>query len=880
MQNRISYLGKGKYIIKNLDNVNYLYFPLSNNNSFYCSISPNLTGDIKTSHNTYFNKPISAADLNDKFNSRNVYLRFDDRLWSISGNSPLQELYKDKIDVEYGFLYQKVYREDYKKQVIAEITNFVPKDMNCELMKIKFKNITGEAINFVPNVAIPIYGRSADNLRDHRHVTSLLNRATVVKNGIINKPTLSFDERGHNLNTNIYGVLVNDNFNNDVTNYIMSLNDFTQSGSLSNPVFNKSNLNIGDNLDGEEIIASLELPEICLKTNEEYSLVICMFIDEEYEKYNGILKINKFDELLMQTSKYWERESSFINSEMYDSSFSEWFKWVAIQPKLRRIFGNSFLPYHDYGRGGKGWRDLWQDLLTTNIYDYKSIRENLINNFKGVRIDGSNATIIGDKPGEFKADRNNIVRVWMDHGFWPFQTVYRYLHKSGDIDILFEKTTYFKDQHINYVKDKLPEVKFHFENKLLDVNKNLYKGSIIEHILIENLVPFYNVGKHNIIKIEDADWNDGLDMAKENGESVAFTAAYYLNLINIIEVLQKLLSKGIEKLSLFEEMLILISDEQHRLNDIEYKHNKLNDYFKKVRISINGRKQEIEISSLINNLEIKALNIKEIINNNEIEYLNDKAIYNGYYDNSKNKLSDINNELITLTGQTFPLMSKISNRDVRDKVVSTTLNILFDKNMGGYKLNSNFNEIKTNMGRMFGFAYGTKENGAMFTHMNLMYIYALYDNGYIVEGNNAIETLYNHVSNFDLSKTLPGLPEYVNTKGRGYYPFLTGSASWFVLTIVEQVYGVKGLFGDLRLQPKLIKKQFIDNSAKISLPINGKKVDIIYINNKNLEFNEYVVSKIYINEKLINFEKTNIGVIVPLHEINKESTIKVILDEK
>jgi len=29
-------------------------------------------------------------------------------------------------------------------------------------------------------------------------------------------------------------------------------------------------------------------------------------------------------------------------------------------------------------------------------------------NFAGVRIDGSNATIVGRQPGEFKADRNNI----------------------------------------------------------------------------------------------------------------------------------------------------------------------------------------------------------------------------------------------------------------------------------------------------------------------------------------------------------------------------------------------------------------------------------------------------------------------------------------
>ena len=46
----------------------------------------------------------------------------------------------------------------------------------------------------------------------------------------------------------------------------------------------------------------------------------------------------------------------------------------------------------------------------------------IVNNYGGVRIDGTNATIIGNEPHEFIADRNNITRVWMDHAFWPFVT--------------------------------------------------------------------------------------------------------------------------------------------------------------------------------------------------------------------------------------------------------------------------------------------------------------------------------------------------------------------------------------------------------------------------------------------------------------------------
>ena len=63
----------------------------------------------------------------------------------------------------------------------------------------KEKNITGIA-------AIPIYGRSADNIRDHRNVTSMLHRIRTTKEGVVVTPTMSFDERGHQKNSTTYFV--------------------------------------------------------------------------------------------------------------------------------------------------------------------------------------------------------------------------------------------------------------------------------------------------------------------------------------------------------------------------------------------------------------------------------------------------------------------------------------------------------------------------------------------------------------------------------------------------------------------------------------------------------------------------------------------------
>ena len=53
---------------------------------------------------------------------------------------------------------------------------------------------------------IPVYGRSADNIRDHRHVTSLLHRIDTKECGVEVTPVLSFDERGHQKNDTTYFV--------------------------------------------------------------------------------------------------------------------------------------------------------------------------------------------------------------------------------------------------------------------------------------------------------------------------------------------------------------------------------------------------------------------------------------------------------------------------------------------------------------------------------------------------------------------------------------------------------------------------------------------------------------------------------------------------
>ena len=252
--------------------------------------------------------------------------------------------------------------------------------------------------------------------------------------------------------------------------------------------------------------------------------------------------------------------------ESGDPDYNAWMRWVVLQPVLRRIYGCSFLPDHDYGKGGKGWRDIWQDLLSLILIEPEMVRENLVNNFGGVRIDGSNATIIGAAPGEFIADRNKISRVWMDHGVWPLLTLSLYIDQTGDLDILLERQPYFRD-HQRSRNMQRPEAGAAAEaqtaayegNLLRDYDGAVYEGAVIEHLLVQALVQFFNVGEHNIVRLENADWNDGLDMAFDRGESVTFAAQYAGNLLTLARLLEDLADQqGSDSIDIAQELVVLL----------------------------------------------------------------------------------------------------------------------------------------------------------------------------------------------------------------------------------------------------------------------------------------------------------------------------------
>lgn len=863
---------KGTFTLDDPDLTSYMYFPLANEAGMMSAITPDLGGDIKLDQNTFLLEPVSSENLHNNKSSRNFWVYVEGKgAWSVTGRSSKQQakLFEDdKEDVKLtaGIMWHQVERQSQEMCLKAVMTSFVPEtEEKVELTKFEITNTSDKAQTITSTVAIPMYARSASNIRDHRHVTSLLHRTFTVKNGIMIYPTLTFDERGHNKNKIFYGALAKEEVNGEMVSPVsfcpVTEEFIGRGGNFENPYYVVKNQPLpykaGEEVDGYETVAAIRFADCTLEPGETRTYIVALGYGESEAEITELSKkylIKKhFDKYLEETKEFWQEKIN-VSYNSADSDFDNWMHWVNFQPMLRRIYGCSFLPHHDYGKGGRGWRDLWQDCLALLIMEPEKVREMLIDNFGGVRFDGTNATIIGSKQGEFIADRNNIVRVWMDHGAWPYLTTRLYMQQTGDIEFLTEANTYFKDAQICRGEKRDDHWNDTIGNKQMTEDALPYEGTVLEHLLIQHLTSFYDVGEHNHIRLRGADWNDGLDMAEERGESVAFTALYGGNLKNLAQDIKDYSDKtGKDTVSIAKEILVLLEADSSIYDSIGEKNALLEKYCDEVGHIISGEKTEVKCDWLADKLTEMSNWITDHIRNTE--WTSDKegnSWFNGYYDNSGKAVEgDFESGVrMMLTGQVFTVMSGVATDEQVAEIAKAADKYLYDEAIGGYRLNTDFKEVKTDMGRLFGFAFGHKENGAVFSHMAVMYANALYSRGFAKEGYKVINTLYKHCADYHKSNIYPGVPEYVNQRGQGMYHYLTGAASWLLLTVLNEMYGIKGELGALKLAPKLLAEQFSNGMASATCMFRGANITVTYQNPFGLEAGEYTVKEIYIDGDL------------------------------
>ncbi|MFW5781010.1 MAG: GH36-type glycosyl hydrolase domain-containing protein [Bacteroidota bacterium] len=858
----------GSFVCPEPQEIKRLFFPIMNRYGMKCSVTPELKGDICSSFHSYHSTPVVTEDFHRVVNNRNFWIRTRSYApWSITGVSVWEKAGAFDIETtaegEVGLFHLK--KSNYDLKLESNITIFVPPTEDfVELMIVKVKNKGETAVDFTPWAAVPLYGRSADNLRDHRNVTTMFIENYRENHGVRIKPRINFNEFGHSDNPTSYLVLGYDEDGNGPTDIIRTVRDFAgEGGSLEKPRAVIKNLSEKDleelQVDGFEAIGGLKFKDVTLQPGEEKSFIIINGItdnpedQEKWKKRFGTL--DKIEPVVADTRKYWQKIVNEVSFETGDSTFDNWTKWVNYQLICRQVYGNSYLPDFGYGRGGRGWRDLFSDLLSIFLIDPENAKQEIINNFNGIRVDGTNATIVGTKPGEFVADRNNVPRTWSDHGTWPFFVLNFYMQQTGDFNVLFQEVSYWKDMHVFRSRKTDEEWSESYGFKQKTKEGKLYTASILEHILMQHFCSFFNVGKHNNILLEGADWNDTYDMARQRGESVCFYNWYGSNMKTLASLLGFLKERGITTVPLLKEMLMLMDtmagNEKVDYRSPEKRKGHLLQYYELVKHNISGEKVEVNVDDIITDLEAKAEEVFNHVRQNE--WLTTKegySFYNGHYDNDENRVHGDNPKgvRIDLTSQVLPTIFGTATNEQIPVIYKSVRHYLRDNNTGGLHLCSDFNENKLYFGRLTGFVYGHKEHGGKWMQQNVMYMYGLYKRGFVKEGYEVYKDVYKLCNDSGTAKIFPGIPSYFELDGHGAYHYLTGSATWLMLALVTQVFGIRGNYGNLIIEPKLVKEQFEnDKKAVMNCNFRNKKLRVVYHNVNNKDYPDYKIKKLLIN---------------------------------
>ncbi|MGC9451728.1 MAG: GH36-type glycosyl hydrolase domain-containing protein [Oceanipulchritudo sp.] len=871
-------------------------------------VTPDLKGDICTDFHHYLTNPQVTEELHRNSSGRNFWLHaegFDP--WSVCGASVFQkgELWSqeraESSEMEASPGWFRLRRRDPRRGIEAETTLIVPEGSDpVELMRVTVRNTGEEPLRLTPFAALPLYGRSADHFRDHRQVTTMCGLIRREKHGVHLRPKIHHDETGHSENHTLYSILGFSADGSAPTDVWPLMHDFIgEGGSLENPRAVWENAKAPDyepaDLHGQEAIGAMRFAAVELQPGAEAGwVVVCGITDGSGETASWGRKFGSaaaFEEHFSRTHDYWQRIVSSVDFKTGDLDFDNWMKWLTFQLKCRQIFGNSYLPDYGYGRGGRGWRDLWQDLLSIFLVDPESAREEIINNHLGIRVDGSNATIIGTRPGEFKADRNNIPRTWCDHGAWPFYVVDFYLNQTGDYEVLLKEATYWKDDFTHRSKQRDSQWDPQQGHRQLTASGAVYSGSLLEHALIQNLSAYFHVGEHNNLLLEGADWNDTIDMARERGESVTFHSYYANNFLLLADALEQLQARGIESVQVFPEMLPLLDRLPGQIPvdyaDPRAKQRRLQAFFESVRHSVGDEKASIAIPDLVADLRTKAdAAIQHIRENEWIRTSDGKGFFNGHYDNDGRRVHGEHplGIRIDLVAQVIPTMCNTAADSQLPQMYAAVRDYLHEPRRGGLRVTSDYHEVLMNYGRITGYAYGFKEHGSKWMQQNAMLMFGLYQRGLAAEAYEVYRDIRSLCMDSGTTRTFPCIPSFIDRTERGSYTYLTASATWLLLAVFTRMFGILGLHGDLCIQPRLYGEQFDEKaSTALSFPFRNRRLQVRIENPHRLDYGQFQIEGAELDGA--KFAPGGDKLVIPSHRIDaldpaETHTIRIILGKR
>jgi hypothetical protein len=192
---------------------------------------------------------------------------------------------------------------------------------------------------------VPLFGRSERNLRDHRHVSSLLNRIRLKEFGIVLQPTMVFDERGHRENRTRYFGFGYEGERRAPQGQFPTLDSFYGQGDALEPDAAAKDMPAyaehRAEFDGKEACCALKFAakKLAPGASREFTLLLGIAdSDAEISSLFGRLdKPAKVEKAFEATGAYWRSYLSGLSVDFKDRERSGWLAWVTLQPALRKL---------------------------------------------------------------------------------------------------------------------------------------------------------------------------------------------------------------------------------------------------------------------------------------------------------------------------------------------------------------------------------------------------------------------------------------------------------------------------------------------------------------------------------------------------------------
>lgn len=340
-----------------------------------------------------------------------------------------------------------------------------------------------------------------------------------------------------------------------------------------------------------------------------------------------------------------------------------------------------------------------------------------------------------------------------------------YIEKSQDYGIIDTKLRYLQAEPL-----KENEFDRFMKCESCDIAESIYAHCV------RAIKRSMNVGYHGLMLIGSGDWNDGFSNVgiKGSGESV-WLSIFYCCVINK-----------------FIPIIKLKKDKAFLANVIEFK-----------------------------NALIKAV---------EENGWDGKYYLRAFYDDGKAIGTSKDSEcVIDIMPQIFALLADCFDKDRVAMSIESIDKMLLDNNEKLIRLfNGSFADGDHNPGYIKEYVAGVRENGGQYTHAVAFYAYALFRSGQADKGFEVLQLL-NPAQRSSAYKNEPYvLSGDIYTAdgryGKGGWSWYTGSAGWYLKTVIEEMFGMAVRGDRIAFSPNMPS---CISDFKFSIIVKGTRLNII-----------------------------------------------------